>query len=541
VQAKLRESVSVLDFGATSAGLTAAMASLASGGVVHIPQGTYTFSGGVTCSNSNVTIECDSGANISWTGLGVSVNAITVAANNFTWIGGKITGPSAGAYLAGEKFISMVGTSASVRKTGLTVRNAEMLGFGGYCIYTQFVDLIDVDNNYIHDTGGAGASFLSSNRGKFVNNVISTIALDSGSNAYGVSLTHDSTGYVGGGKAAANPFCWSWVVTNNEVSNINWEGIDTHGAYEILVANNRVYATKFGIALSGSSGAAINYAGYQNICIGNVIDARNRDGSLSGYENTGQGINIAGGTTLHQISVVCSNNILNYKGIISNTSSGAIQASLLDGFVISSNTMDMWGGQGIYYAGGSSGVIVGNVIGGMASAADTAGNCIKDDTGTGSVSITGNKHLALTGNLATVGFRQAAAATKRAFLSANDFYSASYPLITSTGTNFISGNQRTSYISETTTSATIDVSALQGGRGVVQLSNAGTYSITNLTNAEEGQIVTLENIGAGTITFTRSNARLAGSVAAVLNQYSTLTLKLSGSQWIQVSSSLTNG
>ena len=201
----------------------------------------------------------------------------------------------------------------------------------------------------------------------------------------------------------------------------------------------------------------------------------------------------------------------------------------------------MWGGQGIYYAGGSSGVIVGNVIGGMASAGDTAGNCIRDDTGTGSVSITGNKHLALTGNLATVGFRQAAAATKRAFLSANDFYSASFPIITSTATNFLSGTQRTNYIQESAGAATIDVSALQGNRGVIQLSNTGTYSITNLTNAEEGQIVTLENVSTGVITFTRSNARLAGSTAAVLNQYATLTLKLSGSQWIQISSSLTNG
>jgi len=550
-QNKMRDVVNVRDFAAavgnTAAANTtavqAALTSLTTGGRLEFTvPGTYALNP-LTVSVANTTIYIGPGVTLSFATLGVNTRAITGAANGLSVIGqGKIQGPASGVYVGGETAIYMVGTSTSVRKVGLKVEGIEITAFGGYCIYTQFVDLIDVSNNYIHDTGGAGAVFLSSNRGKFTGNVISTIALDSGGNAYGVGFSHISTGYVGGGKAAANPFCWDWVVTGNEVSNINWEGIDTHGAYEILVANNHVYATKYGIALTSSSGAAAGYAGYQNICIGNVIDGRNKDGTTSGYENTGYGINLSGGATVHQIDVICSGNILSYKGEISNASGGAIHVSLADNFVINANSINLWGGHCVYYAGSSTGVIQGNMFGGMASAADTQGVCIKDDTGTAKVSIIGNKHAASGGgNLANEGFRQAGSATTRPYLSANDFSLATTPYITVTALGFSSGNQRTNYILESAGAATINVSALTGGWGVVQLSNAGTYNITNLTNAEEGQIVTLENMGAGTITFTRSNARLAGSVAAVLNQYATLTVKLSGSQWIEISSSLTNG
>lgn len=514
----------------------AALTNAAVAGVaIHVPKGAsyYQLTAGVTAP-AGTTIILEDGAELRWTTLGASANAIT-GSNNLTIRGrGKLTGPSSAAYVLNERGISVIGASTSSRNTNVTIEGGvEISKFGSYGVYGQFTDRIRVIGCYIHDCGFAGATFLSCDNGQFVDNTVDNITPGTGANMYGISLTHDSVGYVGGGKTATNPFCRGWTVSGNEVSRIAWEGIDTHGVYEVDIFHNRVYATRQGISASSSSGAALNYAGYQNAVCFNVVDARNKDGTASGYENIAYGINLNGGSTVKQQDTLCYGNRIYYKGAISNASSGAIQATYNDNIVIANNIIENWGGCGVYTAF-INGVISDNLIGDAASAVDTVRYCISDDSSTGRLSVVGNKHLPLAGRTAAAGYSQTATATYRAWLDGNDFMQATTTVRTPTATNFFSGPQNTPYVLESAGSATPTVAALVGAHGVLQLSNTGTYSITNLTGGIEGQVVTLENTSTGTITFTRANARLDGGTSKVLVQYCTLTLKLTGAEWRQV-------
>lgn len=84
---------------------------------------------------------------------------------------------------------------------------------------------------------------------------------------------------------------------------------------------------------------------------------------------------------------------------------------------------------------------------------------------------------------------------------------------------------------------TIDVS---GGVRYVRVANSGPTSITNLTNAVEGQLVTLVFADANT-TITRANAVLKGSASFTSSQYATLTLVKSSTLWHEVCRETTNG
>lgn len=525
---------------ANTTALNNAISDLSAGGTIYIGQVVGDFNlNPITVGSPNIRIVMDPCTTLRWQTLGSSVYALNVTANNFEIVGGALRGPSSGTYVAGENGIRMVGSSTSSRLSGLKVRDCEIYNFGAHGVYAQFVNRIDVRDNYMHDCGLAGAMFLSCDDGNLIDNTVDNITPGAASNMYGLSLTHDSTGYSGGGKLATNPFCRGWNVQGNEISRINWEGIDTHGAYEVQIMFNRVYSTKLGIALASSSGAAANYAGYQNVCIGNIVDARNKDGTASGYENTGYGINLNGGSTEKNRRIVCTGNILHYKGVISNTSSGAIQASLADNITIADNVIDNWGGAGIYYAT-MNGVVSSNTIGDAADAADTNRVCISDGDSLGRVSVIGNKHLATAGRTAAYGFKQSGS-TYRAYLAGNDFARATVRISTGGGANWTRGVDQTNYITESAGATTIDVSELIGALGVVYLTNAGTYTITNLTNAVEGQIVKLYNAGSGTISFDRSNARLDGSATQVLSSYDSIELMKTGVEWIQTGKLCANG
>ena len=160
---------------------------------------------------------------------------------------------------------------------------------------------------------------------------------------YGITMTHDSTGYAGGGKAAANPFCWDWVVTGCYVDDVNWIGIDCHGAYEIIISHNKVYDCMQGIAIPTGSGAAAVYAGWNNQVIHNIIDARHSDSTSSGRELTGYGINVNGGATEANIRVIVADNIIYGYGVASNANTGAIQSTSADNIIIHDNIIEHWG------------------------------------------------------------------------------------------------------------------------------------------------------------------------------------------------------
>lgn len=521
----------VIDYGAigddsttNTTALQAALDSLTDGGTLFIPKGTYR-TGPLTVSNDSVTILMEKGAVLKWTALGVGVKAITVTGEGFMISGGALLGPSSASYVANENGIHMVGTSTSNRKSGLTLSNVEISNFGAYGVYAQFVDDIHVENCHFHDIGYSGSTFLSCNHGKFTNNKIKTITPGTAGDMYGVSISHDSTGYSSdpnaGTKQATHPFSWDWLVSGNHVENINWDGIDCHGGYEVRIVNNAVYATQRGIAITGSSGDAVAYAGYSNSVIGNTVDGRNADGTTSGYENVGYAINVNGATTTTLNRILVMGNTVIYKGLGSNAAAGVIQAVRATNVVIANNIIDQWQGSAILVTLGG-GSVVGNQIGRRSSAGDTIGRCISDQgPSTYRLSVQANQHDPMTGTAALAGFSQAAGATVRPLLSGNRFNSATNPYSLS-ATGFCIGDDVTPILTDTASGTDLDISAFEGFNGIAQLSNASPRTIDSFTGGRVGQRLLLLNTGAGTQTVSRTNAALNGSAnQALLTKYMT--------------------
>jgi hypothetical protein len=518
--------VNVLDYGAVgddatsnTAAIQAALNALTSGGTLYVPEGIYRL-GALTVAGDNVEIVMEPGAVLKFNTLGSGVKAITINADNFAVRGGAIQGPAAAVYVGNENGLHMIGTSTSVRKTGLTVVGTEISQFGAHGIYAQFVDNINIQSCNIHDCGYAGGMFLSCNHGVFSDNKVITIAPGVTSNMYGISLTHDSTDYDtdpnAGTKQAANPFCWDWYVAGNYIEDINWEGIDTHGGYELRVVGNVVYDTYGGIAVTGSSGDAINYAGWSNVVANNVVDARHSDGTVSGRENTNYGININGAATVTQKRVTCTGNIVLYKGIGSNANSGAIQAALAEEIVIADNCIDQWQGSAVLLTN-TNGIANDNFIGARSSSGDTLGYCFSDQgPTTKKLIITDNLHDPAAGTAARVGFIQIAGATVRPVLTGNNFASASVVPFNLSATGFCLGTDVAPTITDTGSGANLNIAALDGANGVVLLNNASPRTINTFTGAVAGQRVLFVNLGAGTQTITRSQAALNGSANQAL-------------------------
>jgi hypothetical protein len=550
-------SVNVLDFGAVGDGTTDstlafqdAFDALTSGGQLVIPKGTYKLTNTITVSNDNVSVCCV--GNLTWTTLGASKNGLTIDANDFLWEGGIVSGPSVAAYVSNERFISMIGTSTSSRKTGLKVYNAEIYNFGAYGIYAQFVDDIVIKNNNIHDVGYSGASFLSCNHGNFETNKIKNITPGTVGNAYGVSLTHDSTNYStdpnAGTKLATNPFCWDWYVAGNHVEEILWEGIDCHGGYEICITGNHIYATYGGIACSSSSGDATDYAGSNNSITNNVIDAANSDGTVSGYENDNYGINLNGGSVVNHTNVICTGNVVKGHGVLGNINSGSIQSLYVTVGTVADNIVEKWGGNAIY-AGSSSLInITGNSIlqlGGASAGAEIGINLAGVSSEGDSFNITNNTISANGGTAALIGFR-GLQLTTLPYFSGNDFSASPTPFALPAA--FAVGTDGLPTYSVTVNNAgsgeTIDIAPMNRYSQfqiLVTSSNAASV-ITNLTNARRDQIVYLYSPGTTAWIFNQSNAALGGGANFTASQYDSLVLRninnTSTIKWIEISRSI---
>lgn len=564
---KLKDLVSVKDFGAAgdntaddTSAIQAAISSLTAGGTVYFPAGTYKCDTTLTISNSNVRLEGvgRESAKLRFTTIGTNTNAITISANNVTIVDLSIQGPQAGTYLANANGIYGNGTSSN-NLSRIRIEDCEIFNFGDYAIELNFCDNTSVCRNYIHDSGYMGLHLRSCTTGLIDSNVIDNITPGTSSNMYGISVSHTSTGYNSGlpanEKAATNHFCIGINITNNEVSRVAWEGIDAHGGFEINVSNNRIYATRQGIAVSSSSGDATNYAGWSNIIRGNIIDARNKDGTVSGYENLQYGINVNGFSSANVKNnrrVIVSENIIYGKGIINDASVGAIQAYGVTHGIISNNIIESWGGTAIVLAAASTISVCGNMLGGAVSSSDTAKQCIRWHTGAGELTLTGNTHSPGALNNAAYGFYSNVACvtypdgTNLALTTSGNSFAQASTGIELSG-SYLSTDGGTNYAAPqlTASNTVIDISRLTGSVVNVYLSADSPVTVTSILGSGlQGQIVIFQNTSANAITFTRSYAYLSGSTnQTISNTNDVIAFVNNGSDtnWIQLSPVVANG
>lgn len=526
------------------------------GGQVILPARTLSATSYLQVAGPNVSIIGIPGkSGISWSSFVTFSRAFGFVAemrggivadhDNFLIEGVTLTGPrSTNTYHENEALISSVGTSSSQRRQQFTVKRCELSRSGAYGIYTQWVSRPVVeDSNYIHDVGYNGCAFLSCDNIRFTGNRVSTVTPGSNANMYGVTIDHDSSNYSSdvsaGTKFAANPFSERAFVAFNEVEDVNWEGIDCHGGYEIQIVHNRVFNTKFGISCPSGSGSAASFAGYNNVVAFNVVDARTSSGTRSGRENVGYGINVSGGAstqTRHQNIRVVGNTLIN-KGVVADNASAAILAQFTRGLLVDGNVVQKWGGVGVGITSAENVTITNNQFLELSVATDAVGTCIFTSTALPNEAIVHGNSLSTNGGTAArIGF-SGAAATSRPWLSDNNFLAATVNEYALAAPGFVNGSAVAAIVNSSDGSTTPTLGGCRAPHVLMYCPSTASFTISNIVGGYEGQMVTLVNTGNNTILFSRANAVLKDGAIWDSNTNDSLTLRKGASSWIELSRS----
>ena len=549
----------VKSYGAMGDGATddtaAIQAAIDAGNNIYFPAGTYVLSDVLKFNAANQVLFGQSSdlVTLSWPvtlgaatigPFGAGTAAIDVNGNaNCSIKNLAISGPTAlNTFVGNETGVVLNGTSTSVRVSGFSVIGVEISGFGSYGMLTHFVDNITVNQNYFHDIGYTGVSFVSSNRGEFVGNRIETVKPGTSGDAYAMSLTHFSANYNTnpnpGTKSATHPFCWGWVVAHNHIDDMAINGLDAHGGYELQFVHNTIYSCQRSIQLAGGSGDATGYGGFGNVIAYNVCDARKSDGSASGNENTRAGIEFGtGGTPIKRhLGVIVVGNQLYAHGQTSGL--GALRGNDVDGAVVADNVIKSWGGRAIEI-GPLNSIVRNNIIGDVATAGDTSKRAIESQPGitTGKMIVTGNILVNEGGTAPTTGFHFGDLTT-RPTITDNDFSRATNHSVANVG-GVHKGTDLPQKVLVTDDATTQDVGFFQSGLpSLLQFENTTPITVTDLTGGITGQIVILYVGTANSITLDSANALLSGSANWVGNIGDTLTLFFDGANWVEISRSV---
>lgn len=248
VQEKLRETVSVKDFGAVGDGVaddTAAIQAAitaAANKSVYFPAGTYVattltvsnpcrlFGEGIikkTTASSAALLTLNTGD--------VDIDGIEFRGANFN------ATPASVVFL--DTAIKVYGASSVSPYRRFNITNVKVNGFAGFAMDIRWSEDVTITGCQIRYCGYAGILFESIVRGVIANNRISFIDAGTGTNAYGISLSRDPT------KTLVNSVPTEHVtVTGNVVTDVaKWTGIDGHAPHNCNIVGNIVARCKNGI------------------------------------------------------------------------------------------------------------------------------------------------------------------------------------------------------------------------------------------------------------------------------------------------------
>jgi hypothetical protein len=379
VQTKLRENVSVRDFGAVGDNVTndtdaiqLAINATPTGGLLYFPAGYTYYCASRLVVNKAMTISAY-GATIRFNGTrsgGYQNDAISITASNVKILGGtwKEVAPTSNVGDYGITFYGVENNSVTpptyIENVG--IQDATIVDWQGESIVFRMCQNFYVVNCDISNIGYSGVTTLSSNQGVISNNRIGDLhptgVIGSGDNAYGIAITCN-----GSGNTVGRPVSHDVAVTGNYVYNVKtWEGIDTHGGYNISVTGNTVRNCQTGIAMVAYPGAvAANDAGVRrSAVVGNSIENDplifvSRNGLQRGIVIDGQVR--AGGDTGDGITV--SGNSLTYCGGKNvDESLGAIECLQINNCVVTGNSINEAGSNGIVLFSCANSLVDGNSI-----------------------------------------------------------------------------------------------------------------------------------------------------------------------------------
>jgi parallel beta-helix repeat protein len=255
--------ISVLAYGAVGDGVTddtaelqaAITAAATVAGTVLIPPGTYKISdaltvpAGVTITGTGTIHQVTSGKNgLNITGSNVTIEGITLLGRHAT-----------GTYSAYENAINVNGSAV----TDIRVSDVTMTLWGFYGVYLRFTTRFLITGCTISWCGYSGISTLSSSFGQITNNRIHDIGPGTADNMYGIALSYQN---------AEDPDSTDIVVDGNVISNIAWEGLDSHGGKHLTFSNNIVLACRNGIMVGGAYKNGHHMLPEDVTITGNVID-----------------------------------------------------------------------------------------------------------------------------------------------------------------------------------------------------------------------------------------------------------------------------
>lgn len=403
VQDKLRQTVSVKDFGAVGNGVandtTAIQAALTanSGNTVVFPPGIYKIT-------SQLTV-----------GVGTFIEAYNAildgSSGNFTVLkftdgggisGGTINGFGNALFNASSIGISCIGTNnapaAPTYVTGPSVKDVTITNFGSYGVYLAYTNNTNVQNCTISNIGYAGVGGVSCTNGNFDANVIKSISPGTSGDSYGIFVDRNN-----GTSETAEPRSYYCTITNNKISDVtggsNAQGIDTHAGVGFVISNNNVVNCKVGIFITASVISGAQALGPKNC----IVTGNN----LTTNTNVGYGIQIAGAlvgsTTIDPADgIIVSNNTVTGYGIAGDPTSGAIRVQTSVNCTISNNIVKNSACNGILVNLNNKSLnITGNVISNPFDNTYPGCACIFVYDGNSSVNIANNQFVYSNASLGT--------------------------------------------------------------------------------------------------------------------------------------------
>lgn len=225
--------------------------------------------------------------------------AFNVTCSDVEFSGVRIAGTGSRAYRANERLINIVGTKATPLEQ-VNVHDCHLWGADGEAVWAEWLRESTFTNNSIEQFSYAGIMCISTDTCVVSGNIIKDGAIAAGQvEVYGIAMT-DLTN---------NPAdrCTNMTVTGNQVYQIDYEGIDSHGGLNISITGNNIWGTKRGIALVQGNDTRVTCP--MNVCVtGNVVNATGtRNGQMEGICLYG----ITGGTMA--TGVISGNVVSNYS------------------------------------------------------------------------------------------------------------------------------------------------------------------------------------------------------------------------------------